>query len=80
MTTVFNRQQDTLYCVFILFVYLLRSHTLQLWSKLCSSKCIPLARLHKIMDLAVGRLQDKSSNVRKVPVIVRESMRKNIDV
>lgn len=42
-----------------------RSHVLQNWGKLCKDKCIPRARQHHVLELAAGRLQDKSSNVRK---------------
>jgi len=45
-----------------------RSHVLQIWGKLCKDKCIPLARQHRVLELAAGRLQDKSSNVRKAAV------------
>ena len=45
-----------------------RSHVLQIWGKLCKEKCIPLTRQHSVLELAVGRLQDKSSNVRKAAV------------
>lgn len=42
-----------------------RSHVLQTWGKLCVNKCIPLARQHQLLGMVTGRLQDKSSNVRK---------------
>ena len=45
-----------------------RSHVLQIWGKLCKDKCIPLTRQHSVLELCVGRLQDKSSNVRKASV------------
>ena len=45
-----------------------RSHVLQIWGKLCKEKCIPLSRQHSVLELAVGRLRDKSSNVRKAAV------------
>ena len=45
-----------------------RSHVLQIWVKLCKEKCIPLSRQHSLLELCVGRLQDKSSNVRKAAV------------
>jgi len=45
-----------------------RSHVLQIWVKLCANKCIPLSRQHKVLELTTGRLQDKSSNVRKAAV------------
>ena len=46
----------------------MRSHVLQIWGKLCKEKCIPLSRQHSVLELAVGRLRDKSSNVRKAAV------------
>ena len=52
---------------FFLF-YSVRSHVLQIWGKLCKEKCIPLSRQHSVLELAVGRLRDKSSNVRKAAV------------
>ena len=42
-----------------------RSHVFQNWGKVCKNKCIPRARQHHVLELAAGRLQDKSSNVRK---------------
>ena len=42
-----------------------RSGVLQAWNKLCSSKTIPLNRQYQLLKLVVGRLQDRSSNVRK---------------
>ena len=45
-----------------------RSHVLHCWSRLCKDKCIPLARQHRVLELSAGRLQDKSSNVRKAAV------------
>lgn len=45
-----------------------RSSVLQSWSKLCSAKAIPLSRQHKLLKIIVGRLKDRSSNVRKQAV------------
>jgi len=45
-----------------------RSRVLEIWDNLCREKCIPLARQHKVLELAVGRLQDKTATVRKVAV------------
>merc|ERR1719445_1363100 len=45
-----------------------RSHVLNIWGKLCKDKCIPLTRQHSVLELCVGRLRDKSSNVRKAAV------------
>ena len=42
-----------------------RSGVLQAWNKLCTNKTIPLNRQYALLKLVVGRLQDRSSNVRK---------------
>ncbi|KAG1681236.1 Condensin complex subunit 1 [Nymphon striatum] len=42
-----------------------RCKTIQIWNKLCTEKVIPLPRQQKILSLLVGRLEDKSSSVRK---------------
>ena len=42
-----------------------RSGVLQAWNKLCIAKTIPLTRQYQLLKLVVGRLQDRSSNVRK---------------
>jgi condensin complex subunit 1 len=42
-----------------------RSSVLQTWGKLCQNKAIPLSRYQRLLQLVVGRLKDKSSNVRK---------------
>ena len=36
-----------------------RSHVLQIWARLCTNKCIPLARQHHLLELTGGRLQVK---------------------
>ncbi|XP_071502768.1 condensin complex subunit 1-like [Diadema antillarum] len=45
-----------------------RSRCLQVWLHLCNERAIPLTRQHSVMELAVGRLKDKSSMVRKAAV------------
>merc|ERR1712223_292510 len=45
-----------------------RSSVLQSWAKLCSAKAIPLNRQYRVLKLVVGRLRDRSSNVRKQAV------------
>ena len=45
-----------------------RSSVLQVWGRLCTSKAIPLSRQERLLRLVIGRLQDKSSNVRKQSV------------
>ncbi|XP_059092288.1 condensin complex subunit 1-like isoform X2 [Tigriopus californicus] len=45
-----------------------RTSVLQIWTKLCSAKAIPLNRQQRLLKLVMGRLHDKSSNVRKQAV------------
>ncbi len=45
-----------------------RSSVLQSWAKLCTAKAIPLNRQNRLLKLVVGRLRDRSSNVRKQAV------------
>ncbi|XP_065053020.1 condensin complex subunit 1-like isoform X1 [Rhopilema esculentum] len=45
-----------------------RSKVLQIWHTLCTERAIPLSRLGRLMDLVIGRLHDKSSQVRKYAV------------
>eukprot|EP00058_Branchiostoma_floridae_P028443 XP_002613934.1 hypothetical protein BRAFLDRAFT_283981 [Branchiostoma floridae] len=45
-----------------------RSKVLTLWLHICNEKAIPLGRWHQLLCLVVGRLQDKSSLVRKVAI------------
>ncbi|XP_012566984.1 condensin complex subunit 1 isoform X1 [Hydra vulgaris] len=45
-----------------------RSRVLQIWLYLCHEKAIPIARQGRLLDLVIGRLQDKSSQVRKYAV------------
>lgn len=42
-----------------------RSKSLQVWCQLCQAKSIPLPRHKEVLGLIIGRLKDKSSNVRK---------------
>ena len=42
-----------------------RSKTLQVWASLCADKLIPIGHWNHVAKLAVGRLNDKSSLVRK---------------
>jgi len=51
-----------------------RTRVLEIWDNLCEGKCIPLNRQHRVLELAVGRLQDKSSLVRKIAVRLLTSM------
>lgn len=45
-----------------------RTKVLQVWQKLCLAKAIPVSRLNNLLELAVGRLNDKSTNVKKQAV------------
>lgn len=45
-----------------------RSSVLQIWGRLCLAKAIPLNRQQRVLQLTIGRLRDKSSNVRKQAV------------
>ncbi|XP_066912331.1 condensin complex subunit 1-like [Clytia hemisphaerica] len=45
-----------------------RSKDLQIWLRLCQEKAIPISRQSRIIELILGRLLDKSSQVRKYAV------------
>ncbi|CAB4059470.1 YCS4 [Lepeophtheirus salmonis] len=51
-----------------------RSSVLSIWSKLCVAKSIPLGRQYSVLKLTMGRLLDKSSNVRKQAVQLLTSL------
>ncbi|XP_065194710.1 condensin complex subunit 1-like [Sycon ciliatum] len=51
-----------------------RSKCLQLWLKLCNGKVIPLSRQQTLLDLTIGRLQDKSAFVRRSAVQLLTAM------
>ena len=51
-----------------------RSSVLQVWGRLCIAKAIPLSRQERLLRLVIGRLQDKSSNVRKQSVLLLTSL------
>ncbi|XP_063704070.1 condensin complex subunit 1 [Culicoides brevitarsis] len=42
-----------------------RSKVLQIWNHLKSEGAVPLSRIHQVLERTVGRLEDKSSMVRK---------------
>ncbi|XP_042208169.1 condensin complex subunit 1-like [Homarus americanus] len=42
-----------------------RTKVLQIWNELITEKSVPLRRQHHVLKLVLGRLQDKSSTVRK---------------
>ncbi|XP_014671209.1 PREDICTED: condensin complex subunit 1-like [Priapulus caudatus] len=45
-----------------------RSKVLQIWLRICNENAIPLPRQHELLKLVSGRLEDKSSNVRKAAI------------
>ncbi|XP_013415078.1 condensin complex subunit 1-like isoform X2 [Lingula anatina] len=45
-----------------------RSKVLQVWLTVVNEKALPLPRQHHLVDLVIGRLQDRSSQVRKYAV------------
>ncbi|XP_033119867.1 condensin complex subunit 1-like isoform X2 [Anneissia japonica] len=45
-----------------------RSKALQVWLRMCNERAIPLTRQRELLPLVIGRLQDKSSVVRKSAV------------
>ena len=51
-----------------------RSGVLQAWNRLCKDKHIPLNRQYDVLKLVVGRLQDKSTNVRKQAIQLLTSL------
>ncbi|CAB4059480.1 YCS4 [Lepeophtheirus salmonis] len=51
-----------------------RSSVLSIWCKLCVAKSIPLGRQYSVLKLTMGRLLDKSSNVRKQAVQLLTSL------
>ena len=46
-----------------------RSKALQVWTRLCEDGLIPVTRLDTLVEAVVGRLRDKSVNVRKNAVL-----------
>ncbi|KAJ8320625.1 hypothetical protein KUTeg_002212 [Tegillarca granosa] len=47
-----------------------RSKVLQIWLLIVNEKCLPLPKQHSLAKLVIGRLQDKSSQVRKNAVLL----------
>ncbi|OWF35443.1 condensin complex subunit 1-like [Mizuhopecten yessoensis] len=47
-----------------------RSKCLQIWTAIVNEKCLPLSRQVSLTTLVVGRLQDKSSSVRKQALLL----------
>jgi len=56
---------------------LVRSKVLQIWSHMKEINAVPLAFQHEVLRLAVERLEDKSSIVRKQAVILIKSFLEN---
>eukprot|EP00794_Sanderia_malayensis_P003745 gene3745-4267_t len=55
-----------------------RSKVLQIWLKICNEKAIPLSRWGRLMDLVNGRMQDRSSQVRRHAIqLVKVFLRNN---
>lgn len=50
-----------------------RSKVLQIWNHLKSEGAVPLSRIHQVLERAVGRLEDKSSLVRKNATLLLKS-------
>ncbi|GAB6019778.1 Ncapd2p [Chamberlinius hualienensis] len=45
-----------------------RSRCLQIWNQLCENHRLPISRQLRLLDLVIGRLQDKSCSVRKCAI------------
>ncbi|KAK7496786.1 hypothetical protein BaRGS_00011995 [Batillaria attramentaria] len=60
----FDRLQDHIHDIHA-FV---RSKVLQIWLTIVSEKCLPLPRQEALVGLVLGRLQDKSSQVRRYAI------------
>ena len=71
--TSFSPLQDHLHDVHA-FV---RSKVLQIWLNVINANALPLPRRQKVVDLVVGRLQDKSSSVRKYAIQVVTALLRN---
>ena len=55
----------------------MRSKVLQIWLNVINANALPLPRRQKVVDLVVGRLQDKSSSVRKYAIQVVTALLRN---
>ncbi|XP_055958438.1 condensin complex subunit 1 isoform X2 [Patella vulgata] len=54
-----------------------RSRVLQIWLNIVNEKCLPLPRQENLVNLILGRLQDKSSSVRKYAIQLMIALMKN---
>ena len=54
-----------------------RSKVLQIWLHIVNEKCLPLPHQENILQLVIGRLQDKSSQVRKYAIQLITTLLKN---
>ena len=54
-----------------------RSKVLQLWLGVVSGGALPLTRQHSLLELVIGRLQDKSSQVRKYAIQLTTALLRN---
>ena len=54
-----------------------RSKVLQIWNHIVSKNCLPLGFQENILKLVIGRLQDKSSQVRKYAIQLITALVKN---
>ena len=53
---------------------IVRANVLQVWKGLCLAKAIPIKRWERLLKLVIGRLQDKTSSVRKNAVQVLSTL------
>eukprot|EP00898_Chlorokybus_atmophyticus_P002805 jgi/Chlat1/3525/Chrsp23S03800 len=51
-----------------------RSEVMKTWANLCAQKAIPLGQWMQVSQLAAGRLQDKTANVRKLALRLLATM------
>lgn len=54
-----------------------RSKVLQIWLSIVNAKCLPLPHQENLLQLVIGRLQDKSSAVRKYAIQLITALLKN---
>ncbi|XP_053379231.1 condensin complex subunit 1-like [Mercenaria mercenaria] len=54
-----------------------RSKVLQIWLLIVNAKCLPLPHQENLLRLVIGRLQDKSSSVRKYAIQLITALLKN---
>lgn len=55
-----------------------RTKVLHIWQKLCIGKAIPISRTNRLLELVIGRLYDRSTNVKKQAVhLIKELLERN---